>query len=443
MAKRQSALLTAKALAAMAAGEWAADPAAKGAGRLQARKLDNGQVTWYYRYTMSNGARDRLPIGTGLSLAEARERAAALSKRYQAGDKDLRAALLAEEQAAAAATAEATAKAVAHRQASLRALMEAYAASLKAAGKVSAQNVSNALELHLFKQWPELVGKPANDVVIDDLVPVLSRLVHAGKKREAGKLRSYLRAAYAAAIRARQDPAAADDLRDLNIVTNPARDLATIDGSGNARDRNLSLAELRLYWGRIVLLSGATGAILRFHLLTGGQRIAQLARLDATNYDADSGEVILLDPKGRRRRPRTHAVPLVPEAASALDTMRGRKLGDFLFTLSEGAAPATYDEFRNRFDQVVAAMATAGELEGGTFTPGDLRRTVETRLAAAGETDETRGQLQSHGLGGVQNRHYNRHQYSEEKRAALETLYRLLTAPIATVTNIRKSGTRG
>jgi len=73
-------------------------------------------------------------------------------------------------------------------------------------------------------------------------------------------------------------------------------------------------------------------------------------------------------------------------------------------------------------------MQAAGELPDGPFTVGDLRRTVETRLAALGVSLEVRGQLQSHGLGGVQARHYDRHDYLNEKREALEILYHLLVA---------------
>jgi DNA replication protein DnaC len=57
------------------------------------------------------------------------------------------------------------------------------------------------------------------------------------------------------------------------------------------------------------------------------------------------------------------------------------------------------------------------------------RRTLETLLAAQGVSMEVRAQLQSHGLGGVQNRHYNRHNYMAEKRQALIVLERLLVGP--------------
>jgi hypothetical protein len=39
---------------------------------------------------------------------------------------------------------------------------------------------------------------------------------------------------------------------------------------------------------------------------------------------------------------------------------------------------------------------------------------------------QTRGQLQSHGIGGVQDTHYDAHSYLPEKRKALQVLYRHL-----------------
>jgi len=50
----------------------------------------------------------------------------------------------------------------------------------------------------------------------------------------------------------------------------------------------------------------------------------------------------------------------------------------------------------------------------------DLRRTCETMLAAMGVSSDVRAHLQSHGLGGVQTRHYDRHSTMDEKRKALE-----------------------
>jgi hypothetical protein len=51
-----------------------------------------------------------------------------------------------------------------------------------------------------------------------------------------------------------------------------------------------------------------------------------------------------------------------------------------------------------------------------------IRSGVETMLAAQGVSREVRGHLQSHGLTGVQARHYDGHDYMHEKGRALEIL---------------------
>lgn len=186
-------------------------------------------------------------------------------------------------------------------------------------------------------------------------------------------------------------------------------------------------------------MPGEDGALLRFHLLTGCQRVEQLARL--TLADVDGARVRIRDTKGRRTQARIHDVPLVPEAAAALEAMQGGVHGPYAFTVTQGMQGASYGVLQNRVRDVCTAMQEAGELEAGSFTPGDLRRTVETRLAALGVSLEIRAQLQSHGLGGVQAKHYDRHDYLPEKRGALETLHRLVKADAANVTPIRKRRT--
>nr|WP_308006633.1 tyrosine-type recombinase/integrase [Xanthomonas albilineans] len=431
--------LTARGLTALKIGEWANDTRPHGGGQLQARKLASGAIAFYFRYTAPGRVQERIPLGTELTLAEARARAAELSKRYQAGDRDLRGALETEQREVERQRGAAEAARATKSSATFGALLDAYVQWLKAAGKVSAQDTEATINLHVKAPWPSLWIMQASDVTLDDLLPVLARIVRLKKLRVASKVRSYLQAAYSAAIRARQDASAPAALRTLAVSNNPARDLATIESSSTVRDRALSVAELRAYWQRISKLADAPGALLRFHVLTGGQRIAQLARMEVSGLDMDTRTIKILDGKGRRKKPRAHYVPLITDAMKALHVMRGSQpVGPYLFTLSEGAAPATYDMLRNKFDPIVDAMMEAQELEGGRFTPGDLRRTIETRLAAAGMSQEVRGQLQSHGLGGVQNRHYDRHDYASEKLAALDALHNLLTGKPAKVTQMRR-----
>lgn len=464
--------ITARDLSALETGTWATDPGERGAGRFQARKTAGGAVNFYYRFTNSAGTQERIAIGphdaegrTGLTLAQARDKARGLTRRYLAGDRDLRGAIDAEEAAKLAAVAEASAaaeKRKAHESATLGALLEAYAAQLERNGKRSAKHVARSLTLHVQTAKPKLWKRPAAEITTDDLLDILTPLTSpeptktepnpAPKLREAAKLRAYLRAAYAAAVKARHDARALPALRALKLTTNPARDLSTIEGSNNARERALSVAELRAYWQRIGDLAAPWGPLLRFHMLTGAQRLEQLARATTADLDNDSKTLTLWDSKGRRKEPRRHVLPLLPEAETALAEMihaKPRKdaepiaarVGAFVFTASNGEAGASYAGCAAAVREVAADMAKAGELDAGKgpFTIGDLRRTVETRLAALGVSLDVRAQLQSHGLGGVQARHYDRHDYADEKRAALEKLRGLLIGKPASVTDLAKA----
>ncbi|NII11554.1 tyrosine-type recombinase/integrase [Oleiagrimonas sp. C23AA] len=438
--------LTHRGLKALKAGKYESDGGARGAGTLQARRAAGGAVWFYYRYTRSNGERDTLPIGgwkdTGgtLSLDDARKRVQELAKQRHTSDRDLREVLEAEEREAARRREEerkAAEAAEARKNASLAALLNAYVEHMRREGKSSADHVQRSLKRHVLNAWPVLAAKPAEDITADDLTEVVAKVHNEGKRTEARKLRAYLQAAYKAARSARHDAAASPALRQLCITTNPARDTAAISGGSNARHRALSVAELRAYWKRICELPEPTGGLLRFHLLTGGQRIEQLGRATVNDIDQDIRALRLLDGKGRRQKPRVHMVPLTQAASEALQAMRGEAAGPYVFTITAGVSGASATVMHHRIKDVSTAMEEAGELEQGPFTPGDIRRTVETRLAAEGVSLEARAQLQSHGLGGVQHRHYDRHDYLDEKRTALETLYRLLTADSATVTPIR------
>ena len=72
------------------------------------------------------------------------------------------------------------------------------------------------------------------------------------------------------------------------------------------------------------------------------------------------------------------------------------------------------------------------------FNTKRIRSGVETLLASVRVSSETRGRLQSHGIMGVQARHYDGHDYMAEKLEAVETLYRLLTNTSASVVPLRK-----
>lgn len=365
----------------------------------------------------------------GLSAALARRQALVLRARIEQGEDIAAAKSAAREQEKADRAARAAAVDHARRKSeyTLEALLGAYVDHLRQAGKPSAGEVERAIKRAIVIPYPKVAKMPADEVTVEAVMPVFHALAKAGKFREAEKLRAYLRAAYTAARKGRTD-AAMHAFSGFQIRFNPLEDLAVTrpkEAAAAAKERKWAITEAQLaaYWRRISAIPAPHGALLRFHLLTGGQRVEQLSRLTAADYDADAKTVILYDTKGRRQVAHEHVVPLLPEAERAIAEMRGDR-GPYLFTLSAGKDGAVYHSLRDAILHVAQAMIEAGEIDR-TFTPGIIRKTVETRLAALGVPKDIRGRLQSHGVGGVQDKHYDAHDYDKEKRDALRKLRQL------------------
>ena len=146
------------------------------------------------------------------------------------------------------------------------------------------------------------------------------------------------------------------------------------------------------------------------------QRIEQLVNLRTENVTADS--ILLFDGKGRPGKPpRPHTVPLIPQAAVALQECNPQ--GIYALSTDKGVT------------HLAATTLSAWAVDASTladFQAKRIRSGVETILARARISSDDRGRLQSHGISGVQNRHYDGHDYMDEKRQALETLFHLLDA---------------
>jgi len=88
---------------------------------------------------------------------------------------------------------------------------------------------------------------------------------------------------------------------------------------------------------------------------------------------------------------------------------------------SDGVTPLRLERISEWVTELSTAMVEANQSRE-PFQLRDLRRMLETLLASLGVSRDVRGQVQSHRLGGVQQRHYDRHEYWGEKRATLALL---------------------
>jgi integrase len=393
-------------------------------GSLQARVNQQGVIAFYFR-AKAGGQEVRANIGRfdpkapprsihptlggGLSLTGARAAAILLAvehtKTCQAGGL---AARRRQESAQRRVIKQERNRMVSM---TLDALCDAYGAWLDMQSKTGSKDARSTLGRFLIHN-PLLAGKPARDVNADDLVVALRKMHEAGKVREPGKVRAYLHAAYKAALTARTSPSIPQVFINFGVQHNP---VAVIPATAARANKDpLSKHELHLFWQVACGTPGHRGALMRLHVLTGGQRLAQLLRL--RRDDAQGDNIILHDHKGRRAQPRRHVLPLLAEAQADLSLFTSTP---YVFSTDGGLtsiSTSTYWDW--------ATDAVGNRIQ--RFTPKRLRSGIETALAALGVPEHIRAQLQSHGLGGVQARHYDGYDYLAEKLAALKALREIL-----------------
>jgi integrase len=410
---------------------WLKDFAPRGGGKLLARILQHS-VLFYFQYfyqgkrkTIALGAHDESGV-RGLSLKQARERAGALTKRYREGVTDLHAyvewELKAQDRARLEAE-EATRRAKeSSEQGTLRQLfIDGYVVGhLERHGKQSARDVRSVLTKHILKPYPQLAARRASEITVDDFILVLGKLVEAGKGRTAVKVRSYGAAAYQLAISSRTNPEAPLMLRHFGVTMNPFSSIDAMSRFNRARDRVLSAPEFAAFLRRLDSLpKGAQKDAVQLALLLGGQRPQQLLRLRSIEVDLSLGTITLYDGKGARRQPRRHVLPLVKEASAILERRLGETPAEVPLFSTDGRTQMRIETLTVLIRRISREMVKAKEAREA-FQLRDLRRTCETMLAALGVSSDIRAQVQSHGLGGIQQRHYDRHDYALEKYQALQ-----------------------
>jgi integrase len=170
-------------------------------------------------------------------------------------------------------------------------------------------------------------------------------------------------------------------------------------------DRVLTDDELRALWAGLDARPGPAADAMRLRLLLG-QRGGEVMgmRWDELDQKAQTWSL----PGVRTKNGRPHSVPMGPTSAAILQRLQSERLAN-----EERVFPGlTADREDHRLLSAVHARA---------YTWKDLRRTVSTRLAARGFSEEVVGRTLNHARYTVTARHYIKHAYSRETRQALET----------------------
>lgn len=379
--------------------------------------------TWLLVYSGPSSKRRKITLGSAddHSLKEARAWASDQRKQIDLGEDPLQ------------QRRKAGLDALDREKQTFGGLLNAYVDHLKKTGKTSYRDAESVFRLHISDR---LKQSAAADVTKYDLVKAIRKVIEAGKGRTATILRSYLHAAFQSTINAEDNPRLSSDLLGFGLEINPVAKIDAMTKFNNTGERALKRSELQEYFKRLQALdSGITKDILLLSLYLGGQRITQLLKAEIGSGAGGETVLIIRDKKGRRSKPRIHLLPLMGEALKIVNS-RGKSL----FNLKTD--DDVQDELLRASGKVrlISKYMNKDEISETAFNLRDIRRTAETHLAAAGVSKDIRAQLQSHGLSGVQDKHYDKHEYMVEKANVLRAWEAyLLETPANNVIEIRKN----
>jgi integrase len=210
-------------------------------------------------------------------------------------------------------------------------------------------------------------------------------------------------------------------------------------GDERHRDRVLTDDELRLIWSACDVVKWPYGPQVRLLILTGCRR-TEIADLRWSEVDVE-GRMLRL-PRERVKNDRAHEVPLNTPALAVLGRIPNSR-SDFVFPSETSASSASsFSRAKRRFDAAILA-ATGGAIPHWTFH--DIRRTVASGMARLGINLPVIEKCLNHqggsfgGIVGI----YQRHSFTDEKRAALEAWGRFVTtlvtdAPAGNVVDMRR-----
>ncbi|WP_334178816.1 site-specific integrase [Pseudoxanthomonas sp.] len=229
------------------------------------------------------------------------------------------------------------------------------------------------------------------------------------------------------------------------IESHPCLRMKAPGGKIAARDRALTTAkELGLLWritdsegpwtkskrkgwSRFVpweargRMSRTIADALRLVLATGA-RANEVAAMPWSELDLDAGEWVI--PAERSKNRRAHLLPLLPPIVAMLRERKESATGDYVFPGK--FAHTSHLNDKHLSEALGNACRRLARLGLQPFTTHDLRRTVETGMAAARVPKEYRDRVLNHVDASVGGKHYNVHDYKDEKREALEKWARRL-----------------
>jgi integrase len=297
---------------------------------------------------------------------------------------------------------------------------------------------------HVLPKWR---NRDIKSIRRRDVIELLDGIVEQGKPITANRVLAAVRKLFNWALQ-----------RDI-IEASPVA-LVAMPSAETHRERTLSINEVRALWPQFAGLGYPFGPFLQMTLATG-QRREEVAGMRW--QDIDEAERTWTLPSERTKAGRAHVVPLSPLAMDIVRNARqsamelcGQPADDpagastlpvYVFTTRGNRPISGYSKAKARLDGAVArALAEVAARENrkpeqmAPWTIHDLRRTVATGLGKLNVSRFIIGRVLNHADRSVTGI-YDRHEYLDEKRRALNAwatyLGTMIAEPAANVVSLR------
>jgi integrase len=280
------------------------------------------------------------------------------------------------------------------------------------------KHAEDILENHVLKKWGKLT---AADITRRQIIERVREIDAAGTPRVAEIVKLLTGQMYAYAVD-----------HDL-ISVNPAARIPVIGSLGEKRERVLSNEEVAQLWTELDTAKMVPNLRIALRLLlVTGQRRQELAL--ARWAEIDRGNAIWTIPAAHSKNGKAHQVPLSKLALNLL--------GQLDATETAFVIPSRLKEDRP-VDPMALTRAVRNNIETEhfkipAFTPHDLRRTVASGMGALGVQRFHISKVLNHADDSVTAR-YDRHDYLDEKRDALDLWGKHLQAIISGATTSPKN----
>lgn len=282
----------------------------------------------------------------------------------------------------------------------------------------SGATVQRELDRHVVAEWGD---RDIQDIAKRDVIELLDAIADSGRIVTANRVRAYLSKFFNWCVD-----------RDV-IEVSPAMNVKAV-AKETSRDRVLSDDELRWFWAACEAEGQPWGALGKVLLLTG-QRLSEVAGMTDAELQGDEWHL----PADRTKNKRAHMVPITRAVRDALDAMERIDGPAGLYHTTNGRTPLSgFNKGRTYLADRMVQIASdeAGKpVEIPHWTFHDLRRTAATTMARLGIPVRVTEAVLNHvsGTGGGIVGVYQRHDYADEKRRALEAWAQFLDGLVSGV----------